>query len=56
MKIQKGDITLALASYNAGPHRVTEYNGVPPYTETVTFRNTVLKYYREYMDRVKQTN
>ena len=56
MKMQNGDITLALAAYNAGPHRVTEYNGVPPYAETVTFRNTVLKYYREYLDRVKQTN
>lgn len=48
MKAQNGDISLALASYNAGPHRVKQYKGIPPYGETVTFRNIVLKYYREY--------
>ena len=48
MKAQEGDISLALASYNAGPHRVKQYNGIPPYKETVSFRNIVLKYYREY--------
>ena len=53
MKMQKGDISLALASYNAGPHRVKQYEGLPPFTETVGFRNRVLKYYRDYLRKVK---
>lgn len=52
MKIQHGDISLALASYNAGPHRVKQYKGIPPYEETISFRNKVLKYYRDYVRKL----
>ncbi|MFC1493680.1 transglycosylase SLT domain-containing protein [Thermodesulfobacteriota bacterium] len=51
LKKQQGDISLALASYNAGPHRVKEYGGIPPFDETVGFRNKVLKYYMDYLDK-----
>ncbi|WP_028320062.1 lytic transglycosylase domain-containing protein [Desulfatiglans anilini] len=48
-----GDMSLALSAYNAGPHRVRQYAGIPPYSETVTFRNRVLSFYREYIQRFR---
>lgn len=55
LKRQKGDISLALAAYNAGPHRVNRYGGIPPFEETVCFRNSVLAFYRGYLLRVTGT-
>jgi soluble lytic murein transglycosylase-like protein len=40
-----GDIVKALAAYNAGPKRVEQYHGVPPYRETRTY---VAKIVREF--------
>jgi soluble lytic murein transglycosylase-like protein len=53
MKEHGGDISLALAAYNAGAGRVKEYKGIPPFGETVRFRNRVMDYYRDYLKRLK---
>ena len=37
-----GDAVKALAAYNAGPARVEQYNGVPPYRETRAYITRVI--------------
>jgi soluble lytic murein transglycosylase-like protein len=37
-----GDVTLALAAYNAGPGAVRKHGGVPPYAETQAYVTAIL--------------
>lgn len=43
-----GDVTKAVAAYNAGPNAVESHNGVPPYAETQSYVENVLNSYQQY--------
>jgi soluble lytic murein transglycosylase-like protein len=40
-----GDAVRALAAYNAGPQRVAQYRGVPPYRETRAYVSRIIRDY-----------
>jgi len=44
----RGDVSLAVAAYNAGLNKVAKYGGIPPYNETRVYVNRVLSYMKSY--------
>ena len=46
----KGDVSLALAAYNAGLSKVAQYRGIPPYEETRSYVGKVLSYRKSFQN------
>ena len=47
-----GDVSLALAAYNAGPGAVDKWGGLPPFQETQAYIPRVLNLHQQYHDWV----
>jgi len=50
LKQFNNDERLATAAYNAGPHNVQKYNGVPPFDETRVYVERVATLHQRYRD------
>ena len=49
LNLYRGNLTLALAAYNAGEGAVAKYNyAVPPYRETQDYVRRVLAFYQAF--------
>lgn len=53
LNLFRGDLSLALAAYNAGESAVAKHRGIPPYRETQLYVQRVLHYFNHYRNEGK---
>jgi soluble lytic murein transglycosylase-like protein len=54
LNVFRGDLSLALAAYNAGEKAVAKYNNsIPPYRETQHYVQRVLAYFNQYRNETR---
>ncbi|MCX7982711.1 MAG: lytic transglycosylase domain-containing protein [Syntrophales bacterium] len=51
LRLFQGNLTLALAAYNAGENAVIRYGGIPPYRETRKYVEQVLTEFQTYRNK-----
>jgi len=55
LDIFNGNVTKAVAAYNAGPNTVRRYRGVPPYRETQSYLVKVMGLREAYADQLRRS-
>lgn len=55
LELFDGDVSMAVAAYNAGPSTVRRHQGIPPYVETRSYLTKVMSLRNAYADQARRS-